>query len=316
MKRRRYQGMDVQRALNIEDLRQIARRRTPNFAFEYVEGGAEEEVTLKRNRSVFDDIALIPRTLVDVSARSLGIQLFGQESALPFLIGPTGFNGFLTHEGDVQLALAAAQSGIPFTLSTVSTIALEEVAKRAGGRLWMQLYIYRTREFACRLLERVERAGFEALVLTVDSSVYGNREWDLRNLRRPMRLDLRNKLDVLAHPRWLFDVMIPHGTPRFANVADLLPPSQVSARGASAAIGKQLDPSVSWEDVAWLRDLWPRILIIKGVNSVEDAILASQYGADGIVLSNHGGRQLDGAISSMEILPDVARAKRSTGDHD
>ena len=297
--------MDVGRALNIEDLRQIARRRMPNFAFEYVEGGAEEEVTLRRNRSVFDDIALIPRTLVDVSQRDLGIELFGQPSALPFLIGPTGFNGFLTHEGDVQLALAAAKSGIPFTLSTVSTIPLEDVAKRAGGRLWMQLYIYRTREFAQRLVERVERAGFEALVLTVDSSVYGNREWDLRNFRRPMQMDLRNKIDVLQHPRWLFDVMIPHGTPRFANVADLFPPGQASVRGASAAIGKQLDPSVSWNDVAWLRDLWPRTLIIKGINSVEDAVLAAHYGADGIVLSNHGGRQLDGAVSSMEILSEV-----------
>lgn len=286
----------------------MARRRMPNFAFEYVEGGAEEEVTLHRNRAVFDDIALVPRTLVDVSKRRLDTRLFDKPSALPFLIGPTGFNGFLTHEGDVRLAQAAADAGIPFTLSTVSTVTLEEVAKRAGGRLWMQLYIYRTRAFAQKLVERVERAGFEALVLTVDSSVYGNREWDLRNFRRPMALDPRNKLDVLLHPRWLLDVMIPHGTPRFANVADLFPPGQDSARGASAAIGKELDPSVTWNDVAWLRDLWPRTLIIKGIGSVEDAILAHRYGADGIVLSNHGGRQLDGAVSAMEILPEVARA--------
>jgi (S)-mandelate dehydrogenase len=138
MKRQRYQGTDVERALTIEDLRQIARRRTPNFAFEYVEGGAEDEVTLRRNRTVFEDIALVPRTLVDVSSRRLGIQLFGRDSALPFLIGPTGVNGFLAHEGDLQLALAAARAGIPFTLSTVSTVAMEDVAHRAGGRLWMQ----------------------------------------------------------------------------------------------------------------------------------------------------------------------------------
>jgi (S)-mandelate dehydrogenase len=306
MKRRRYRGSNVERALTIEDLRQIARRRTPNFAFEYVEGGAEEEVALRRNRSVFDDIALIPRTLVDVSNRRLGIQLFGSDAALPFLIGPTGVNGFLAHEGDLQLALAAARAGIPFTLSTVSTVAMEDIARRAGGRLWMQLYMYRDREWARRFVERVEKAGFEALVLTVDTSVPGHREWDLRNFRRPAQLNLRNKLDVLMHPRWLFDVMIPHGPPRLANVADLVPPGQNSARSASSALGKQLDPSLNWKDVAWLRDLWPRTLIIKGISGVEDALLAAQHGADGIVLSNHGGRQLDGAVSPMEVLPEVA----------
>jgi (S)-mandelate dehydrogenase len=308
MKRRRYQGADVAKALTIEDLRQMARRRVPNFAWEYVEGGAEEEVTLRRNRDVFDDIALVPRTLVDVSDRRLGIQLFGRDMALPFLIGPTGFNGFLTHEGDVQMAMAAARAGIPFGLSTVSTIAVEDVARRAGGRLWMQLYLYRNREWARALVERAERAGFEALILTVDISVYGNREWDARNFMRPMQLDLRNKLDVLMHPRWLFDVMIPHGTPRLANIAELLPPGQTSTRGASATLGKLHNAGLNWEDVAWLRDIWPRTLIVKGVNSAGDAMLAAQYGVDGIVLSNHGGRQLDGAISPMELLPEVVAA--------
>ena len=308
MKRLRYQGTDVARALTIEDLRQMARRRAPNFAFEYVEGGAEEEVTLRRNREVFDDIALVPRTLVDVSNRRLGIQLFGRDMALPFLIGPTGFNGFMTHEGDVQLATAAARAGIPFTLSTVSTVALDEVARRAGGRLWMQLYLYRNRDWARSLIERAERAGYEALVLTVDISVYGNREWDARNFVKLGQLDLRNKLDVLRHPRWLFDVMIPHGTPKLANVADLLPPGMASARGASLPLGRQHNAGLTWEDVAWLRDIWPRKLIVKGVNSVGDALLAAKYGVDGIVLSNHGGRQLDGAISPMEVLPEVAAA--------
>jgi (S)-mandelate dehydrogenase len=308
MKRRHYQGTDVARALTIEDLRQMARRRTPNFAFEYVEGGAEEEVTLRRNRAVFDDIALVPRTLVDVSNRRLGIQIFGQDSALPFLIGPTGFNGFLTHEGDVQLAMAAARAGIPFTLSTVSTVALEDVARRAGGRLWMQLYLYRNRDWARALIKRAEQAGFEALVLTVDISVYGNREWDVRNFAKPMQLDLRNKLDVLMHPRWLFDVMVPHGTPRLANITELLPPGQTSTRGASAVLGNLHNAGLNWEDVAWLRDIWPHKLILKGVNSVADARLAAQYGVDGVVLSNHGGRQLDGAISPMEVLPEVVAA--------
>ena len=308
MKRRRYQGTDVTRALTIEDLRQMARRRVPNFAFEYVEGGAEEEVTLQRNRTVFDEIAFVPRTLVDVSERRLGIELFGKPSALPFLIGPTGFNGFMTHEGDVELAIAAARAGIPYTLSTVSTVALEDVARRAGGRLWMQLYLYRNRDWARALVKRAELAGFEALVLTVDIAVYGNREWDVRNFARPMQLDLRNKLDVLTHPRWLLDVMIPHGTPKLANISELLPPGQTSTRGASAVLGKLHNAGLNWEDVAWLRDIWPGKLIIKGINSLADAKLAAHHGADGVILSNHGGRQLDGAISPMEVLPEVVAA--------
>ena len=187
-------------------------------------------------------------------------------------------------------------------------MALDEVARRAGGRLWMQLYLFRNRDWARSLIERAERAGYEALVLTVDISVYGNREWDARNFTKPGQLDLRNKLDVLMHPRWLFDVMIPHGTPKLANIAELVPPGMTSARGASAPLGRQHNPALNWEDVAWLRDIWPRTLIIKGVNSVADAKLAAQYGADGVVLSNHGGRQLDGAISPMEVLPEVVAA--------
>lgn len=310
MKRRLYRGLDFRRAQNIEELRGIARRRTPNFFFEYVEGGAEDEVTLKRNRSVFEDIVLLPRTLVNVAERSQKIKLFGKPSASPFLIGPTGSNGMITHEADLKLARAAIKAGIPFTLSNVSTVAMEDIAQQAGervgGRLWMQLYLYRTREFARKIVERADRAGFEALVVTTDSAVYGNREWDRRNFARPFKLDFRNIIDVALHPRWLFDVVVPHGMPRFKNLGDLLPPGQDSAKGASAAIGKELDPSLSWEDIRWLRDLWPRTLIIKGISTVEDALLAINCGADGIVLTNHGGRQLDGAISAMEILPEVA----------
>ena len=312
MKRLLYRGSDFRRAQNIEELQGIAKRRTPNFFFEYIEGGAEDEVTLKRNRSVFEDIALLPRTLVNVAERSQTIELFGKPSASPFLIGPTGSNGLITHQADLKLACAAARAGIPFTLSNVSTVAMEDIAEQAGnqagGRLWMQLYLYRTREFARKIAERADRAGFEALVVTTDSAVYGNREWDRRNFARPFKLNLRNTIDVGLHLRWLFDVVIPHGMPRFKNLGDLLPPGQDSAKGASAAIGKELDPSLSWEDIRWLRDYWPRTLIIKGISTVEDALLAAEYGADGIVLSNHGGRQLDGAVSVMEVLPEVAAA--------
>jgi (S)-mandelate dehydrogenase len=191
----------------------------------------------------------VPRTLVDVAERRQQIELFGKPLALPFLIGPTGFNGLLTHQGDLLLARAAAKAGIPFILSNASTIALEEIAQQAGGRVWMQLYLYRTREYAARLVERVDRPGLEALIVTTDSNLFGNREWDRRNYARPLQLNLRNMFDVLCHPRWLFDVLIPHGVPRFKNLGDLLPPGQDSARGAASALAKEFDPSLNWKDI-------------------------------------------------------------------
>lgn len=308
MKRRLYKGTDYRRAHSIDELREVARRRVPNFCFEYVEGGSDDEVTLKRNRSVFEEIGFVPRTLVDVSARSQAIDLFGKPSAAPFMIGPTGFSGLLTREGDLALARAAASAGIPYILSNASTMRLEDVVRRAGGRVWMQLYLYRTRDYAARLVDRMKAAGVEALVVTTDSAIFGNREWDRRNYARPLKLDLRNTIDVMLHPRWIFDVLVPHGVPRFANLGDMLPPGQDSVQGAASAISKELDPSLNWVDIRWLRDIWPGKLIVKGVMCAEDAVTAAKTGADGIVLSNHGGRQLDGAVSSMEILPEVAAA--------
>ncbi|QSN64630.1 alpha-hydroxy acid oxidase [Caballeronia sp. M1242] len=305
MQRRLYTGNDPRRAHSIEELRGMAQRRVPNFCFEYVEGGAEEEATLLRNRSVFADIAFRPRSLVDVSKRDIGIDLFGRRSAAPFMIGPTGFSGLLSREGDIALASAAAAAGIPFILSNASTVPLERVVASAGGRVWMQVYMYRTRDFVAKLAERAKQAQVEALVVTTDSAIYGKREWDLRNYARPLKLDLRNTLDVLAHPRWMMDVLWPGGMPKFANLGDLLPPGQDSVRGAASALAKELDPSLSWNDIRWLRDRWPGRLIIKGLIHPEDAARAVSVGADGIVLSNHGGRQLDGSVAALEVLPEV-----------
>jgi (S)-mandelate dehydrogenase len=286
-------------------LRGIARKRVPNFCFEYVEGGAEDELTLQRNRNVFAEIAFRPRSLIDVARRQLGVTLFGKPSAAPFIIGPTGFSGLLTHEGDLALAAAAAEAGIPFVLSNASTLSLEEVVRRAGGRVWMQVYMYRNREFVEKLARRAFDAGIEALVLTTDSAVFGKREWDLRNYARPLELDWRNLVDVARHPRWIFDVLVPHGMPRFANLGDLVKPGKDSVRGAAQALGRELDASLSWEHIRWLRDLWPNRLILKGLLGAEDAALAVAAGVDGIVLSNHGGRQLDGALSAIDVLPEV-----------
>lgn len=285
----------------------MARRRVPNFCFEYVEGGAEDEVSLRRNRDVFSGISFLPRTLVDVKTRNQRISLFGESIAAPFLIGPTGFSGLLSREGDVAMASAAAAADIPFVLSNVSTTSLEDVVQRAGGRVWMQVYMYRTREFVEKLAKRAQSAGIETLVLTTDSAIYGKREWDVRNYASSLKLDLRNKIDVIKHPRWIFDILYPAGFPRFANLGDLLPAGQTSVRGAASSIlGTQLDPSLSWKDVEWLRNIWPKKLVIKGVMNAQDAVRAVALGADGIILSNHGGRQLDGALSTMDVLPEVA----------
>jgi len=305
LERRLYAGRDVKRAHGIDDLRAMARQRLPNFCFEYVEGGSEDEATLRRNRDVFRELAFLPRTLVNVEKRNQSVTLFGERSAAPFMIGPTGYSGLMFREGDVKMASAAAAAGIPFVLSNVSTVALEDVVRRAGGRIWMQVYMYRTRESLAKLAQRSEAAGIEALVVTTDSAVFGKREWDLRNYVEPLKLDWRNKFDVLRHPRWMANVLWPSGMPRFANLGDLLPPGQNSVKGATITLGQQLDPSLSWDDIRWLRDLWPHRLIVKGVLGAADALEAVRAGVDGIVLSNHGGRQLDGAVSAMDVLPEV-----------
>ncbi|UTW08163.1 alpha-hydroxy acid oxidase [Pseudomonas benzenivorans] len=310
MRRRLYQGRDYRRAQNIEELREMARRRLPNFSFEYVEGGADDELTLKRNRAIFESVTLQPRTLRDVGQRRLDRCFFGTPAQLPFMIGPTGFNGLLTRDGDLHLARAAAKAGVPFVLSNASTTAIEDIAAVEGVRAWMQIYLYRTREHVARLVERVRRLNLEAIVVTTDSAIFGNREWDKRNYAKPLQLDLRNRLDVLRHPGWIWDVLVPDGVPRFKNLGDLLPPGKDSVKGAAGALAAELDPTLSWDDIAWLRDIWHGKLIVKGMIHPEDARLAMQYGVDGVVLSNHGGRQLDGAVSALETLPEVARIGR------
>lgn len=308
LQRKLYAGTDFRRALSIEELRLVARRRVPHFAFEYVDSGAEDEITLRRNRAVFEKIRFIPPTLIDTRQRHQRTPLFGRESVAPLIIAPTALNGMQCHRGDVALARAAKSAGIPFTLSTLSNARLEDVATEASGRLWMQLYIMQERSMAREIMRRAEHAGYEALVLTSDANVFGQREWDRRNYRQPGQLTLRNLLDVACHPRWLLDVLAQHGIPRFENVADYLPPAARSARAGVAYLPRLLTPDLSWDDLKWVRDAWPRTLILKGVLSVADAERAAALGCDGIVLTNHGGRQLDGCVSPLDVLPDIARA--------
>jgi (S)-mandelate dehydrogenase len=307
-RRRRFSGSDIARALDIEDLRQLAQRRVPNFVFEYVEGGAEDEATLRHNRAALAALRFVPQTLVDTSARHQRVTLFGRECAAPLIMAPTGANGVLHPRGDEALARAAASLGIPFCLSTVSTMRLEEVAAKAGGRLWMQLYVMRERRSAEDIAARASAAGFEALVFTTDANVFGHREWDRRNYRMPGKPTWRNLIDAARHPRWVRDVIVRNGVPRFENIAAYLPPGGATAVGGSTIIPKLFEACIKWEDIAWLRSIWRGKLVLKGVLSVADAERAAALGCDAIVLTNHGGRQLDYCVSPIEVLPEIAAA--------
>jgi (S)-mandelate dehydrogenase len=304
--RRHYTGRDFRRAITIEDLRRIARRRLPNFSYEYVEGGAEDESTLRRNRDVFDRIAWLPRALVGAGPPDLGTEILGRRANMPLVIAPTGFNGLLWPQGDIALARAAAEAGIPFTLSTASNCAVGRLAAAVQGNLWYQLYAYKDQSVVDRLIDRVAEAGCEVLVITADAPVLGAREWDQRNYSAPMKLSLASKLDVLRHPRWLAQVMLPSGAPTFENLVEFLPPGKYSALIGAKYSFSQINSRLSWHDVERIRKRWSGKLVVKGLLCVEDARRAVEAGVDGIVLSNHGGRQLDGAVSGVELLPAVA----------
>ena len=297
-------------AYNIFDLREIARRRLPKGIFEFVDRGSEDEVALRNNRATFERIKLRPRTLVDVSGRSQRITLFGQEHKMPIAIAPTGTAGLMWHEGEIALARAAAAAGIPFTLATGSMTAMEKVAAQAGGRLWFQLYMWPDRGLSHQLVERARAAGFEALVVTVDGAVSGNREYNLRNgFTIPFSFTRRNVTDVLMHPDWLLGVLARYllttGMPRYENY-----PSELKHKITARPMGRSMlrNDSLNWEDLRILRQMWPHTLIVKGILHPQDAMLAADCGADAVVVSNHGGRNLDSSMAPIEALPEVVDA--------
>ena len=290
-------------AINIEDLRAIAKRRLPRFVFAYVDGGAEDERTLVGNREAFARLRFRPRTLVDVSNRAVSARLLGAPSALPVVVGPTGLNGLSWRDGDLALARAASKAGVPFAMSTVSMSLVEEIARDAPGRHWLQAYVFAERRITEAILGRARDAGFECAILTSDFPVTGKRERDLRTGLLPaQQFTLATKLDMLAHPRWLATVATRR--PRFVNIERELPPGT----DVNAFVGHSMfDPTFCWDDVKRFRDRWPRKLLLKGVLRADDAERALGAGIDGLVLSNHGGRQLDGAISALDALSEVAR---------
>jgi (S)-mandelate dehydrogenase len=295
--------MNLSKAINIEDLRWMARQRIPRFVFDFVDGGAEDEVTLHSNRRSFERLRFRPRALVGVSSRSVGGTILGAPSALPAVAAPVGLLGLVRRHGDLELARAATAAGIPFALSTSSMDSLEDVARAAPGRLWFQCYVFQERAVSEGLIRRAAEAGFEALIITSDFPVSGKRERDLRSGLRPdARLTLRTKVDVLLHPGWILNVAFHR--PRFAVVERGL---GAGRNAASFLPSKMFDPSLSWDDLRRFRDLWKGKLLLKGVLRADDAARAVECGVDGIILSNHGGRQLDSAVSGMDALREVIR---------
>jgi isopentenyl diphosphate isomerase/L-lactate dehydrogenase-like FMN-dependent dehydrogenase len=297
-------------AYNIHDLREMARRRLPKSFFEFVDRGTEDEVALANNRAAFDRIKLRPRVLVDVAGRDLGIDLFGERQKLPFVISPTGIAGLLWHNGEIELARAAAAAGIVFSLATTSITAMETVAEQAGGRLWYQLYMWPDRSLSYQMVERAKNAGFEALILTVDTVVSPNREYNQRNgYAAPFRFTARNVTDVALHPRWLFGTLLKYvregGMPELANY-----PEELRRKITARQIDRRTltNQSMTWEDLRELRRMWPRRLIVKGILRADDAVRAVECGADAVLVSNHGGRNLDSTMAPIEVLPEILDA--------
>jgi isopentenyl diphosphate isomerase/L-lactate dehydrogenase-like FMN-dependent dehydrogenase len=287
--------MKAAHALNIDDLRRVAHRRLPRVVYDYLEGGSEDGITLRANREALEAIRFAPRTLVDVSRRSQKATLFGRVYESPIGIAPMGAAGLFWHEGDIALARAARSANLPFVLSTHSFVPLERVAWESGGPPWFQLYLPRERDAAQAMVKRALQAGCEALVLTTDVPVGANREYNQRNgFALPLPVEPRQAADVLMHPGWLVRVFARAWLARDN-------PMRLSEWATRR-------DHHSWQDFAWLRDAWPRRLFVKGVLAVEDAQLAAEHGADGIFVSNHGGRQLDGLPSPMEALPAISAA--------
>ncbi|HEY6821740.1 MAG TPA: alpha-hydroxy acid oxidase [Burkholderiales bacterium] len=294
-------------AVNIEDLRQMARRRLPRAIFDFFDGGAEDETSLRGNRAAFERVRLLPKVLVNVAQVDTRVSLFGKEMNLPMAIAPTGGIGAGRVGADLMLARAAKAYGIPFTLATPATASIERVAAEVGGRLWFQLYVVRDRDFRDKLVRRAADAGYEALLVTVDLAVSGKRERDPRNgFVTPYRPNWRNSRDVLLRPAWLMD-LARNGLPTMANFEGYKF-SSTKVTDIATAVGREMDASFDWEALKRLRELWPRKLLLKGVERPDDALRAAELGCDGVVVSNHGGRQLDGAAATLEALPGVVNA--------
>ncbi|MFZ9629537.1 MAG: alpha-hydroxy acid oxidase [Ilumatobacteraceae bacterium] len=293
----------VQGAADIADLRRIARRRRPRAVFDYVDGGAEGERSMRRAREAFETLEFRPYVLRDVTTVSTRTTILGVESSMPLVFGPTGYTRMMHAAGEPAVARVAAREGIPYSLSTVGTTSPEALAAASGtGRRWFQLYVQRNRDRSLALIEQAKASGFDTLVLTVDVPVTGGRLRDVRNgLTIPPSLTWRTFVDGALHPSWLFDFLTTE-------------PLTFASGGHDAGMSLEeiadamFDAGVTWDDLRWFRSVWPGSLVVKGVQRVDDAERMPDLGVDGIVVSNHGGRQLDRAPTPLELLPDMVRA--------
>ncbi|WP_454685217.1 alpha-hydroxy acid oxidase [Ancylobacter moscoviensis] len=292
---------------NIQDLRAIAKRKVPRAIFHYADRGSYDETTLRANKADLAAIPLRQRVMIDVSERSTATTMIGEKVSLPLAIAPTGLTGLFHGDGEIHGCRAAHAAGIPFTLSTMSICSIEDVAGAVNKPFWFQLYVMKDRKFSESLIERAKAAKCSALVLTLDLQIQGQRHMDLKNgLAVPPKLTLANAIDVATKPIWAAKVLMGKRH-SFGNLAERVPGAD-SLTTLSQWIAGQFDPSLSWKDVEWVRSIWPGKLILKGVLDVEDAKIAASTGADAIVVSNHGGRQLDGAVSSISALPKIVDA--------
>jgi L-lactate dehydrogenase (cytochrome) len=292
---------------NIEDLRRIARRKLPRVIYDYVERGSYDELTLKANRDDLDAIRLRQRVLIDVSKVSLATSMLGEPVSMPLAIAPTGLAGLVHGDGEMLAARAAEAAGIKFCLSTMSICSIEDVHSAVKQPFWFQLYMFRDRGFSQSVIERVRAANCSALFLTVDLPMRGQRHADIKNgLTVPPRLTARNLFDIATKPAWLIKVLLGRRK-TFGNVEAYLK-GRVGMEQAGEWSNQNFDRSLNWRDVDWVRSLWPGKLVLKGVLDIEDAKAAAAAGVDAIVVSNHGGRQLDGAHSTIAVLPEIASA--------
>ncbi|MFL2645825.1 MAG: alpha-hydroxy acid oxidase [Dehalococcoidia bacterium] len=298
----------LESAANVSDLRKISKRRLPGGVFDYIDGAAEDELTLQRNSAAFQNVEFKPRVFRDVSSISLKSTLFGKELDFPLVMAPTGFGRIANSQGELAVARAADRAGIPYTLSTLGTRSIEEIAAVSKGRKWFQVYVWRDRELVREMLERAIAADFEAIQITVDTAITGRRERDVKHgFTLPPKIGLSTIVDGALHPGWTWDFITAEPI-SFANVNGKIVGDGSDPITLADYINSQFDPSLSWNDLEWFRSIWKGPIIIKGIQTVEDAKIAADMGIEGIALSNHGGRQLDGAPAPFELLESVVQS--------
>ncbi len=295
-------------AANVADLRRIARRRLPHGVFDYIDGAAEDELTLGRNSAAFRRVEFRPRVLNDVSEIDTSTTLLGLDLPIPLFLGPTGFTRIVTPGGELDVARSAGRARLPYTLSTLGTRSIEEVAAVATGPKFFQVYVWRDRGLVKEMIERVIACGYDAIMLTVDTVLQGRRERDVRRgFTLPPKIGFETIGDGVLHPAWTWD-FVRSDPITFANMVGSSLPDGSTAVSLGAIMNDQFDPSLSWRDLDWLRSLWPKPIVVKGIQCVEDAVIAADAGVDAVSLSNHGGRQLDGSPPVLELVQPVAEA--------